>query len=146
MSARKPWPGVSKAFPFAIRQRVRQAETKPEGHVYYANYLVYAEVGRFAFLRHLGVHYHNLLADGLDFTLRHVIVRYRAALRFDDEFDVRVRVGEVRRVSWSSELAIDTVDGTHAADITSVQVLLERATFKPRPLPDDIRTMLEAGR
>src|SRR3990172_8691089 len=37
-------------FPFAIRQRVRFAETDLQGVVYYANYLVYAEVGRLAYL------------------------------------------------------------------------------------------------
>src|SRR6266540_2039738 len=39
------------AFPFAYRQRVRFGETDLQKVVYYANYLVYAEVGRVAYLR-----------------------------------------------------------------------------------------------
>ena len=42
-------------FPFAYRQRVRFGETDLQGVVYYANYLLFAEVGRIAYLRELGV-------------------------------------------------------------------------------------------
>ena len=42
-------------LPFAHRQRVRFGETDLQGVVYYANYLVFAEVGRMAYLRALGI-------------------------------------------------------------------------------------------
>src|ERR671937_2249057 len=71
-------------FPFAYRQRVRFGETDMQGVVYYANYLLYAEVGRVAYLRALGILYErDLLANGLDFTIGEGRVRYRAPLRFD---------------------------------------------------------------
>ena len=44
-------------FAFAHRQRVRFGETDLQGVVYYANYLVFAEVGRVAYLRELGIVY-----------------------------------------------------------------------------------------
>jgi len=79
-------------LPFAHRQRVRFGETDLQGVVYYANYLLYAEVGRVAFLRQLGVEYErDLLARGVDFTIGEASVRYRAPLRFDDEFDIWCR-------------------------------------------------------
>ncbi len=133
-------------FPFAIRQRVRFGETDMQGVVYYANYLLYAEVGRVAYLRHIGLRYQDLLDRGLDFTLGEASVRYHEPLRFDDEFDIRVRVGDVRRVSWSFDYAVDRADGTRCADVTTVQVLLDRASFKAQRLPDDVRALLEAGR
>jgi hypothetical protein len=43
------------SYPFAYRQRVRFGETDLQRVVYYANYLVYAEVGRFAYLRELAI-------------------------------------------------------------------------------------------
>lgn len=129
-------------YPFAIRQRVRFAETDMQGVVYYANYLVYAEVGRVAYLRALGIDYAGLLERGLDFTLGEASLRYHAPLRFDDEFDIRVRVGEVRRVSWAFEYAIDRADGTSCVDVTTIQVLIDRATFKAQRIPDDLRGLL----
>ena len=133
-------------YPFAMRQRVRFAETDLQGVVYYANYLVYAEVGRIAYLRHLGVGYDALLAQGLDFTIGEASVRYRAPLRFDDEFDIRVRVGELRRVSWSFDYAVDRADGERCALMTTVQVLLDRGGSKPARMPEPFRATLEAAR
>jgi len=130
------------AFPFAIRQRVRFAETDLQGVVYYANYLVYAEVGRIAFLRHLGVDYADLTARGLDFTIGEATVRYHAPLRFDDEFDIRVRTGQVRRVSWTFEYAVERADGLRCADMTTVQVILSRPAFKAARIPDDLLSAL----
>ena len=137
-----PPPVAPLAYPFAVRQRVRFAETDLQGVVYYANYLVYAEVGRIAYLRELGVRYGELLERGLDFTLGEASLKYHAPLRFDEEFDVRVRVGDVRRVSWAFEYAIDRADGARCVDVTTVQVLVDRATFKAARIPDDLRGLL----
>src|SRR6059058_2471840 len=62
-------------FPFAHRQRVRFGETDTQGVVYYANYLLYAEVGRVAYLRELGLDYAGLLERGIDFTVGEASVR-----------------------------------------------------------------------
>ncbi len=117
-----------------------------QGVVYYANYLVYAEVGRAAFLRHLGMRYEPLLAAGLDFTIGEASVRYHAPLRYDDELDIRVRVGDVRRVSWAFEYAVDRADGRRCADMTTIQVVFDRSTSKAARMPDELRAALEGGR
>ncbi len=117
-----------------------------QGVVYYANYLLYAEVGRVAYMRELGMDYARLLERGVDFTIGEATVRYRAALHFDEEYDIRVRVGEVRRVSWTFEYAVDRADGTRCADMRTLQVLLDRGKFKAQRLPDGLRSTLEAAR
>ncbi|MGH2377740.1 MAG: acyl-CoA thioesterase [Candidatus Limnocylindria bacterium] len=133
------------AFPFAIRQRVRFAETDLQGVVYYANYLVYAEVGRIAYLRHLGIDYQELVRREFDFTIGEATVRYHAPLRFDDEFDIRVRVGQIRRVSWTFEYAVERSDGQRCADATTVQVILARPAFKAARIPEDLLAKLKAA-
>jgi len=124
---------------------VRFSETDMQGVVYYANYLVYAEVGRAAFLKHLGLRYRDLLEDGLDFTIGEASVRYHAPLRYDDEFDIRVRVGEVRRVSWAFEYAVDRADGIRCADATTVQVVFDRSNMKAARVPERLRAALAGG-
>jgi len=56
------------AFPFRHRQRVRFGETDLQKVVYYANYLLYAEVGRVAYLRELGLPYGELIAKARQMT------------------------------------------------------------------------------
>lgn len=130
-------------FPFAYRQRVRFGETDLQGVVYYANYLVYAEVGRVAYLRHLGVDYtRDLLDHGFDFTIAAASVRYLAPLRFDDEFDIRVAVGELRKSSWILRYLVARPDGTICAEMETTQALLDRATMRPTRIPERLAAAL----
>jgi acyl-CoA thioester hydrolase len=125
---------------------VRFGETDMQNVVYYANYLLYAEVGRVAYLRELGVAYADLVARGLDFTIGEAGVRYRAPLRFDEEFDIKVRVGEIRHSSWAFEYAVDRADGVHCAEMTTVQVMIDRSTFRPTRIPEGLRETLETAK
>jgi acyl-CoA thioester hydrolase len=131
------------AFPFRHRQRVRFGETDMQNVVYYANYLLYAEVGRVAYLRELGLLYSDMVAGGLDFTIGEATVRYRAPLRFDEEFDIMVRVGEIRHSSWAFEYAVDRADGLHCAEMTTVQVMIDRSSLRATRIPEDLRATLE---
>jgi len=134
-------------FPFAHRQRVRFGETDLQGVVYYANYLLFAEVGRIAYLRELGIVYdRDMLAYDVDFTIGEARVRYQAPLRFDDEYDIKVRVGEIRHSSWTFEYAIDRADGTHCADVSTIQVMIDRKTLRATRIPPGLRNTLESAK
>jgi acyl-CoA thioester hydrolase len=131
-------------FPFSHRQRVRFGETDLQGVVYYANYLLFAEVGRIAYLRELGVVYErDLLAHEVDFTIGEARVRYQAPLHFDDEYDIKVRVGEIRHSSWTFEYAVDRADGLHCADAATIQVMIDRKTGRATRIPVELRHILE---
>ncbi len=79
--------------------RVRYAETDTMGVVYYANYLVYFEVGRVEFLRQNG-----LPMAEVDRKIRMPVVeatvRYAKAARLDDPLRVRCWIGERKRASF----------------------------------------------
>ena len=65
--------------------RVRYAETDQMGVVYYANYLVWFEVGRVEFMRSLGFDYKKMeLEDGCILPVVEANCRYRAPARYDD--------------------------------------------------------------
>ena len=134
-------------YPFSVRQRVRFGETDTQQVVYYANYLLYAEVGRMEYLRHLGIEYQrDLMAHGVDFTIGEAHVRYRAALRFDDLFDIKIRVGEIRGSSWEFQYAIDRADGVHCADVSTVQVVIGRESKRAQRMPEELRLVLERAK
>ena len=134
-------------FPFAHRQRVRFGETDLQGVVYYANYLLFAEIGRIAYLRELGIVYdRDMLAHGVDFTIGEARVRYQAPLRFDDEYDIKVRVGEIRHSSWTFEYAIDRADGLHCADVSTIQVMVDRTSGRATRIPAELKQILESAK
>jgi len=134
-------------YPFAYRQRVRFGETDMQGVVYYANYLLFAEVGRVAYLRELGIDYkRDLIEKGVDFTIGEAGVRYQAPLRFDDEYDIRVRVGEIRGSSWTFEYAFDRADGQRCAVGSTVQVIIDPKTGRAARIPASLRGVLEAAK
>ena len=77
--------------------RVRYAETDQMGIVYYANYLVWFELGRVECLRALGLAYSRLEKDhGLILPVIESHCRYRAPARYDDEIVIETRPGLMR--------------------------------------------------
>ncbi len=65
--------------------RVRYAETDQMGVVYYANYLVWFELGRVEFMRSLGFDYRQMeVEDGCILPVVEATCRYKAPARYDD--------------------------------------------------------------
>jgi acyl-CoA thioester hydrolase len=65
--------------------RVRYAETDQMGVVYYANYLVWFELGRVEFMRSLGFDYKQMeVEDGCILPVVEANCRYKAPARYDD--------------------------------------------------------------
>ena len=65
--------------------RVRYAETDQMGVVYYANYLVWFEIGRVEFMRSLGFDYKQMeMEDGCILPVIEASCRYKAPARYDD--------------------------------------------------------------
>ncbi|NWF94055.1 MAG: acyl-CoA thioesterase [Syntrophaceae bacterium] len=69
--------------------RVRYAETDQMGVAYYANYLVWFEVGRSEFCRKRGFSYADLEASGYKLVVTDAHCRYRNAARYDEVVTVR---------------------------------------------------------
>lgn len=76
--------------------RVRYAETDRMGVVYYANYLVWCEVGRVEFLRARGRSYALLETEGVGLAVSEATIRYLSPARFDDLVRVETVLTGVR--------------------------------------------------
>jgi acyl-CoA thioester hydrolase len=75
------------------RFRVRYAETDQMGMVYYANYLIWMEVGRSDFCRECGFSYRDLEREEQAYlAVAEAICRYRAPARYDDEILVETEM------------------------------------------------------
>src|SRR5258705_769238 len=76
--------------PVETRLRVRYAESDNMGVVYYANYLVWMEVGRVELCRACGFNYRDMeREDGVLLAVAEANCRYAAPARYDDEVTVK---------------------------------------------------------
>jgi acyl-CoA thioester hydrolase len=128
--------------------RVRYAETDQMGVAYHANYLVWCEVGRTDFIRHLGVSYAEMEAAGVRLAVADAHLRYRAAARYDDEITIATRLTDARSrmVSFAYRLTRRRPDGgiEPVADATTALVSID-ADNRPIAIPATFRGRLEAA-
>jgi acyl-CoA thioester hydrolase len=84
-------------MPVTTQVRVRYAETDQMGIVYYANYLVWFEIGRVELLRSLGLAYSQLETEHeCILPVVEASCRYRAPARYDDEILIETRPALLR--------------------------------------------------
>ena len=80
--------------------RVRYAETDKMGIVYYANYLIWFEIGRTEFCRARGFSYRDMEEnDDAFLVVAESYCRYKAPAYYDDELLIRTHITELRRRS-----------------------------------------------
>jgi acyl-CoA thioester hydrolase len=80
--------------------RVRYSETDKMGIVYYANYLVWFEIGRGEYCRARGFSYRDMEEnDDAFLVVAESYCRYKAPAYYDDELLIRTHITELRRRS-----------------------------------------------
>ena len=133
-------------FTHATELRVRYAETDRMGIVYYANYLVWCEVGRVEFMRALGGSYADLEAQGYGLAVAEATVRYLSPARFDDPVRIETSLVGVRSRAVTFDYVISHAEtGTRLATAHTALVSIDR-TGRPTALPPDFRARLEGAR
>jgi len=123
------------------RIRVRYAETDQMGIVYYANYLVWFEVGRTDWLREMGWSYRDMEADGISLPVIEARCTYHESARYDEELEVRTTstLESPIRIQFLYEV-VRAADGATLASGMTMHAALDRSG-RPRRLPDRVRTL-----
>lgn len=129
---------------FAHPLRVRYADTDAQGHVYFANYLTFADEGLSAWMRQLGWCGARCAREQLDFVFADAQVRYRGRALFEDLLQVRVGLVRVGTSSLVTRFEIARSDDV-LADGQLVQVALHAATRAKRAVPAALRQDLGLG-
>jgi len=87
--------------------RVRYAETDQMGVVYYANYLIWMEMGRAEYCRAAGIRYRDLELDaGILMAVVEAHCRYLSPARYDEEIAVKTWVASATRRAVEFEYEI----------------------------------------
>ena len=122
--------------------RVRYAETDRMGVVYYANYLVWFEVGRTEWLRETGWTYRAMEDEGLALPVIEAHCEYRLGAKYDDELEIRTRGRLVSpvRIAFDYEV-VRRSDATVVATGHTVHATIDRAG-RPVRLPARVKELL----
>jgi acyl-CoA thioester hydrolase len=115
------------------------------GVVYYANYLVWCEVGRVEFMRALGYSYAALESAGTGLAVAEAKVRYLAPARFDDLVRVETTLTGVRSRAVTFDYLITHAEsGIRLATAHTALVSIAR-DGRLTAIPGDFRVALEAA-
>ena len=132
-------------YTHATELRVRYAETDRMGVVYYANYLVWCEVGRVELLRSLGRSYAALEASGVGLAVSEARVRYLSPARFDQLVRIDTTLTSVRsRAITFDYLISDAESGNRYATAHTALVSVD-ASGRLTAIPPTFRAALEAA-
>ena len=83
---------------YETRFRVRYAETDQMGVVYYANYLVWMELGRVEYCRAVGIRYRDMEEnDGILLAVADAHCRYARPARYDEEITAKTWISMAHR-------------------------------------------------
>jgi acyl-CoA thioester hydrolase len=135
-------------MPVTSHVRVRYAETDQMGVVYYANYLVWFEIGRVELLRSLGLAYSQLEKEHkLILPVVEANCRYRAPARYDDEILIQTRPEMLRGavLKFAYRILRNGTDGAEPvllAEGETTHVVCDE-NMKKRMLPDEYSAALK---
>jgi acyl-CoA thioester hydrolase len=122
--------------PVETRLRVRYAETDQMGVVYYANYLIWMEVGRVEFCRSSGIRYREVEAEGFLLAVAESNCRYVSPARYDDEVVVSTTLGDPSpRMPRFDYVIVDAATGRKLAEGYTKHIWCG-PDFRPKRLPE----------
>ena len=139
-------------MPVTTEVRVRYAETDQMGVVYYANYLVWFEIGRVEVLRALGLEYRRLeIEHQCILPVVEAKCRYRAPARYDDQILIETRPSLLRGAVLKFAYRIlrkgsDGVEATLLAEGETVHVVCDPEMNRkhlPEQYSSALRGMIE---
>ena len=135
--------------PFDWNIRVYYEDTDTGGVVFYANYLKFFERARTEWLRSFGFQQQHLAeTTGALFVVSNTSVDYLSPARLDDELRLTVVVEKLRNASMQfiqEAWRLPSGDGEPRllARGSITVVCVDQATFRPRPIPDEVLTCIK---
>jgi acyl-CoA thioester hydrolase len=122
--------------------RVRYADTDQMGVVYYANYLVWFEIGRTEWLRDAGWNYREMEQTGIALPVIEAHCLYRQPARYDDEIEIQTAATAVTPARLRFDYrAVRTAGEMLVAEGYTVHAALG-ANGRPCRLPAQVKELL----
>ena len=127
-------------FPVVIELPVQWGDQDAFGHVNNTVYFRWFESARIAYLERLGIADRSALGP----ILVAISCNYRRQIKYPDTVQIGTRVARLGRSSMTIEHSLwSAANLAVAADGQSTVVVFDYLANKPRPIPDNIRQLIE---
>ncbi|MGB5811848.1 MAG: thioesterase family protein [Polyangiales bacterium] len=128
--------------PHIHTMRIRFRDTDAQGHVYFANYLVFCDEAWGAYTRHIGMPYQDLVKLGIDTFYVSAQCEYLGSAVYEDEIHIETHVTRIgtSSVTLSFEIRDDARKTLAKATVTCVCV--DPETRKTARVPDELRVLI----
>jgi acyl-CoA thioester hydrolase len=131
---------MGQKYKFCHPLRVRYNETDAQGHVFFANYLNFFDIGLLEYTRAIGYAYADIVASGVDMFYVEANCQYKGRAYFDDLLHVHARIGHIGNTSFTFEFAIHKQPGDGLiATGKIVAVTVDAKTEQPVRVPGGLR-------
>ena len=131
------------AEPFRHPLRVRFHECDPQGLVFNANFLAYADIAMTELYREAFGGWSAIMdAGGIDMVVAEANVRYLTPLHFDDEIELVASVTQIGTTAITTLVRIER-DGSPVAEVTLRHVVIDPEGRGKAPITDELRSGLE---
>ena len=124
---------------YALPLTVRYADTDAQGHVFFANYLTYADEGLTGYLAAIGCSYSALEAIDLDIVYAASSCQHRGSAKFGEVLAVHTAIIRLGRTSLTTSVQVCR-GADILAEIELVSVVVTRTGLSPAPVPDILRS------
>ena len=118
--------------------RVRYHECDPQGIVFNANYLAWADMAMFDTFKALFGSYAAITGRGLECVLGEANVRFHRSCRFDEELVVDVSTGRMGTTSFVLRYGVRRGE-ERVAEVVNRYVWVDAVSLRPVRPPDDVR-------
>lgn len=134
------------SFRHATEVRVRNYEVDWQGIVHNANYLLYFEIGRIDYLKHVGVRIDmNSIQGASRVVLARNELNYRSSAKFDELLTVHSRISYINETSFAFEgLMEQSSSGILVAENVAVHVWLHPESGLPIRVPEEFRARVRS--
>ena len=144
-----PWWGFDKlASEFTLIRQVEFHETDTAGMVHFSNFFRYMEAAEHAFFRSLGFSIHG---GDVGWPRVHADCDYRAPLRFEDKFEIRLLVRERRERSICYSFQFRKLNAGSPVEVARGALTVacvrfdEAGKLSSVPIPAEIASQIEAA-
>lgn len=143
----QPTEYVLSARPFIVRRRVRWGECDPAGVVYTPRFTDYMVAAVSLFHEHLFASEPASFrtALGVDTPCKGMSLVFQGALWPGDDFDMAVRVGEIRNASYDLHVTATRPEGGAVFTGIFSPICIPRGERRAIPIPPAYRALLQSG-
>ncbi|WP_066193609.1 acyl-CoA thioesterase [Gracilibacillus timonensis] len=114
--------------------QVRYQETDQMGVVYHANYLIWFEIGRTAFVESLGFQYHEMEAEGVVSPVIDADIQFKHPIRYGEAATVETWLESYNGVRTTYGYQVLDQAGQPAVTGTTQHVIVRKTNFRPLSL------------